>query len=235
METTNTVKWMFNEFKHVGVDFDAPEQVQTYESRQKTNLVDDRELVKRLGISAGHSVIEFGCGTGSFALAAAEVGAKIVAVDISQPMLAFAQAKVSELGISGVEFVQGGFLSYHQGEAVDFVITKFAFHHLPDFWKVIAFQRIHAMLKSNGKFYLEDVVFSFNPQNYEAALEGWINRVSSESGNGFSRADFEMHIRDEYSTFGWVLEGMLKQTGFHVVEVDYYAPTYAEYLCAKAA
>lgn len=226
---------MFNEFKHIGVDFDAPEQVLTYESRQNTKLADDRELVKRLGISAGHSVIEFGCGTGSFVLAAAEVCAEIVAVDISQPMLDFAQMKMNEFGALGVEFVRSGFLSYrHQGETVDFVVTKFALHHLPDFWKTIALQRIHALLKSNGKFYMEDVVFSFDPQSYEVALEEWIDRVSSDSGNGFTRADFEMHIRDEYSTFGWVLEEMLKQAGLRIVEVDYYAPTYAEYLCAKA-
>lgn len=225
---------MFNEFKHIGVDFDAPEQVQTYESRQKTNLVDDRELIERLGISAGHSVIEFGCGTGSFVLAAAEVGAAVIAVDISQSMLKFAQTKANELGISGIEFVQSGFLSYSHSEApVDFIVTKFAFHHLPDFWKTVALQRLHAMLKSNGKFYLEDVVFSFNPQDYEAALENWIERVSSDSGDGFSRADFEIHIREEYSTFGWMLAGMLKQVGFQVEEANYYALTYADYLCAK--
>jgi hypothetical protein len=52
-------KWLFNDFKHIGVDFDAAEQVRTYESRQKTNLADDRELVKRLGITAGQTVVEF--------------------------------------------------------------------------------------------------------------------------------------------------------------------------------
>ncbi|NJN87012.1 MAG: hypothetical protein HC881_12850 [Leptolyngbyaceae cyanobacterium SL_7_1] len=53
MKTATAPKWLYNEFEHIGVDFDAPEQVQTYESRQRTNLDDDRELVQRLGISTG--------------------------------------------------------------------------------------------------------------------------------------------------------------------------------------
>ncbi|NJL22566.1 MAG: class I SAM-dependent methyltransferase [Leptolyngbyaceae cyanobacterium SM1_3_5] len=223
-------QWRFNEFKHVGVDFDDVEQAQTYEARQKTKLAEERELVQRLGIAAEHTVIEFGCGTGIFALAAAEAGANVIAIDISKAMLNFAQAKVNERNLQA-EFVQSGFLSYQPQAPVDFVVTKFALHHLPDFWKAVALQRIHAMLKLGGKFYLEDVVFSFDLNSHETALNDWIDRVSSDSGNGFSRSDFEMHIRDEYSTFGWVVETMLRQAGFNRVEVDYYALTYAEYLC----
>lgn len=86
MNTTKAPQWKFDEFKHVGVDFDDVEQVQTYDARQKTKLAEERELVQRLGIAAEHAVIEFGCGTGIFALAAAEIGANVIAIDISKTM-----------------------------------------------------------------------------------------------------------------------------------------------------
>jgi putative AdoMet-dependent methyltransferase len=227
--------WLYDEFKHIGVDFADADQVRRYDARQQTNLEREQKLVARLGIAAGDIVVEFGPGTGAFSLAAAMNGAKVFAVDISQAMLDYAAAKAAEMKLDTIEFIQSGFLSYrHQAAPPDFVVTKFAFHHLPDFWKAIAIRQIYAMLKVGGQFYLRDVVFSFAPQDYEANIEAWINAVASETGDGFSRADFEMHVRDEYSTYGWILEGMLRQAGFSV-HTNYESPTYAEYVCIKEA
>ncbi len=227
--------WIYDEFKHIGVDFADADQVQRYDARQQTNLERDQKLVARLGIAAGDVVVEFGPGTGAFSLAAAMSGARVYAVDISQAMLDYAAAKAADRQLDTIEFIHAGFLSYqHQGTSPDYVITKFAFHHLPDFWKAIAIRHIYTMLKSGGQFYLRDVVFSFAPQDYEANIEAWIDAVASETGVGFSRANFEMHVRDEYSTYGWILEGMLRAAGF-TVHASYESPTYAEYVCIKEA
>jgi hypothetical protein len=40
-----------------------------------------------------------------------------------------------------------------------------------------------------------------------------------------------MHVREEHSTFAWIIEAMLTRSGFEIVEVNYQSPTYAEYLC----
>jgi hypothetical protein len=89
------------------------------------------------------------------------------------------------------------------------------------------------MLKPNGLFYLEDVVFSFSERSYPEAIEAWIGRVSSPSGEGFSRRDFETHVREEHSTFAWILEGMLERSGFTIEENDHSDPAYGIYLCRK--
>ena len=44
--------------------------------------------------------------------------------------------------------------------------------------------------------------------------------------------DFETHVREEYSTFTWIIEGMLDRVGFEV-ESNYLSPTIAEYICRK--
>ncbi len=40
-------------------------------------------------------------------------------------------------------------------------------------------------------------------------------------------------MRDEYSTFGWVIERMLTDVGFTLVSVDYHAPMHGTYLLRK--
>ena len=59
----------------------------------------------------------------------------------------------------GIEFHHQGFLTYeHASGTADAIATSFALHHLPDFWKGVAVQRMAAMLRPGGRMYLYDVV-----------------------------------------------------------------------------
>jgi hypothetical protein len=40
---------------------------------------------------------------------------------------------------------------------------------------------------------------------------------------GWTRADIEEHIRDENSTFTWLLEPMIERSGFRIEAADYSA------------
>ncbi|MGL4617975.1 hypothetical protein [Chroococcidiopsis sp.] len=44
--------------------------------------------------------------------------------------------------------------------------------------------------------------------------------------------DFETHVREEYSTFAWIIEGMLNRVRLEF-ESNYLSPTMAEYICRK--
>jgi hypothetical protein len=81
--------------------------------------------------------------------------------------------------------------------------------------------------------YLRDVVFSFDPNDYRSRIDAWIERVAKPAGEGFTVSDFETHLREEYSTFGWILEGLLTRAGFAIERADYPAPEYAAYVCRK--
>ncbi|PSB08959.1 SAM-dependent methyltransferase [filamentous cyanobacterium CCP2] len=219
-----------------GVDFEDVSRVTAYDRNQTASTPEkEQALVSRLGIAAGHTVIDLGAGTGTFAIQAALAGASVHAVDISRAMLNYAQSKAQKAGVATVNFHLAGFLTYeHQGEFADVVITKNALHILPDFWKMIALLKIAAFLKPKGVFYLRDVVFSFPPADYETAIEQWIAQVAKPEGQGWTVKDFQMHVREEHSTFAWAVEAMLKRAGFDIVETNYPSPTYAEYLCRKA-
>jgi ubiquinone/menaquinone biosynthesis C-methylase UbiE len=229
-----TPDYTYDEFKHIGVDFDDVKEVEAFDIKQRTNPEQDRAFLSRLGVSGKDTLIDFGCGTGSLVCQAGLLCKKAHGVDVSRPMLEYAQQRCTKQGVRNVEFHHAGFLTYeHKEELLDFAVTKSALHHLPDFWKMIALQRIHAILKSGGIFYLGDGVYSFDPLEYRSALEEWINASGSDDGQSFTRTDFAMHVRDEFSTFTWILEGMLERAGFEILEKKYPAKVRARYICRK--
>ena len=225
--------WHYDELRQVGVDFDSIDQVAAYDAKQGSNLQTELTLLARLGIVPDAVVVDLGCGTASFALAAARHGARVVAVDVSQAMLDHARRKAEAAHLSGIEFQRAGFLTFNpRPGSVDFIVSRFALHHLPDFWKQVALIRMADMLRPEGKLFLRDVSFSFPPREYERAIADWVERMPRVSG--YAREEFETHVREEHSTFAWVLEGMLGHAGFEIVESLRPAPEYAEWVCTRS-
>ncbi len=112
----------------------------------------------------------------------------------------------------GIEAVQAGFLTYeHEGEPPHAVFTRNALHHLPDFWKVIALERIAGLLASGGILRLRDIVYSFDPRDTAAALERWFAGAPDDPAHGSDAAQLAEHVREEHSTFTWLLEPMLER------------------------
>ena len=230
------VDWVYDEMRQVGVDFENPEQVAQYDSKQGSDREAERQLVERLSILPGQVVVDLGCGTGSFAREAARAGARVRAIDVSRTMLETLRDAAVREGLSDLQVEHAGFLSFEASpNSLDVVVSRFALHHLPDFWKQVALLRLHDGIRPGGCLYLRDVVFSFEANSCEASVENWIRRMPELSG--FSRQEFETHVREEYSTFAWILEGLLERAGFEIFEREYPMPEYAEYLCTpiKAA
>jgi hypothetical protein len=150
-------------------------------------------------------------------------------------MLAIMREQIERLGLANVETVQAGLLSYdHQGEPPNFVYSRNTLHHLPDFWKALALQRIAAMLPSGSILRLHDLVYSFEPSEADEVFEAWLANAAPRPEEGFTRADLETHIREEHSTFSWLLEPMLECAGFEIREASYRpSRTYAAYTCVK--
>ena len=113
------------------------------------------------------------------------------------------------------------------------VTTKSALHQLPDFWKQTALLNIAGCLRPGGLLYIWDVIFTFPPADYAQHLQTMIDDLGHTDGRGFSREDFETHIREEFSTYAWILEGLLDRAGFDIVSSDFPRPTHGEFLCRR--
>ena len=95
----------------------------------------------------------------------------------------------------------------------------------------MALSRIYGALKHGANFYLRDIVFVSMPDGSERDVEQWAD--FNIKNHGFERASVVTHMRDEYSTFGWVIERMLTEAGFTLVSADYHAPLHGTYLLRK--
>jgi SAM-dependent methyltransferase len=214
--------WLLDELASAGRENLDADHVERYDRKMDSRAVDEVELLRSCGLAASSVVVDLGCGTGQFALTAARSCRRVVAVDVSPVMLQRLQRKCIEAGIDNVEIVAAGFLSYdHLGDPADIVYSRYALHHLPDFWKVIALRRVRAMLRPGGLFRLWDVVYGFDLEQTEQRVEAWCAPFAGEVEGDWARWEMEEHIRDEHSTFTWLLEPMFVRTGFEIETAAY--------------
>jgi ubiquinone/menaquinone biosynthesis C-methylase UbiE len=196
--------------------------VSRYDIKMDAEAPGELDVLRRLGLSNDSEVVDLGAGTGQFALQAAPVCARVVAVDVSPVMLGRLRTKIDASSLTNVEVVQAGFLTYqHRGKPADFVYSRYALHHIPDFWKAIALKRIRSILRPDGMFRLWDTVYSFDLSEADARLEAWCATLDGDVESEWTRADIEEHVRDEHSTFSWLLEPMLLASGFEIEDAEY--------------
>jgi ubiquinone/menaquinone biosynthesis C-methylase UbiE len=223
--------WWYDDEKQFGLAFTDEVQAATYDARQGTTAEDEATLLKSLGFTPGMRLADLGCGTGLLVCEAARMGGLALGVDIAQAMIDFARRRAASDGLV-VEFQRAGFLNCELREThFDLITTKAAFHQLPDFWKALALLRIHRALKPGGRLYLKDVVFDAPLDRLEAVAEGWVQHIAENTG--YTRADGAAHVREEHSTFRWVLERLLNDAGFriiHTTQTGVYATFLAERL-----
>jgi SAM-dependent methyltransferase len=227
--------WFLDESAHAGAEHLDRAYVAGYEHKAGYDPGPDVARLRELGLDQTSTLVDLGAGTGVFALAAAPFCRRVVAVDVSAAMIIALNATAREQGITNLEPVRAGFLTYvHHGGPADFVYSRHALHHLPDFWKAVALSRVAAMLRQGGIFRLRDLVYSFDPRETDRALEAWLARAARRPEDGWTRAELETHVRDEHSTFTWLLEPMLEHAGLKVLERECSdSQIYAAYTCMR--
>jgi ubiquinone/menaquinone biosynthesis C-methylase UbiE len=231
-----TWPWRIDELAHAGPEHLDPGFVAGFDRKQGyPDPAGDLAALREHGIGAASTVVDLGAGTGRFALAAAAEVFRVVAVDVSAAMLAALRDRVARTGLPNVECVQAGFLSYeHTGPPADAVFTRNALHQLPDFWKVLALDRMARLLRPGGVLRLHDLIFDCQPAEAEAVADAWLENAADDPSLGYTRDDFAQHLRTEFSTFRWLFEPMLAAAGFGIVTVSFDDRVYGTYTCVRA-
>lgn len=222
--------WRIDEKRHAGTEHLDPTEVAKFDEKMPFDPSEEVDVLREFGLSGEDTVVDFGTGTGVFPLAVAEHCDRVVAVDVSKIMLGMVDEKIEDRRTRNVETVHDGFLSYdHRDDPASFVFSKDALHHLPDFWKAEALKNVGNTLEAGGIFRLRDFVFSFDPQDSRTEIESWLEE--KKRSTIFTDEELYVHFRDEYSTYGFVLEALLERTGFEILESTYEDDFYAEYTC----
>lgn len=122
----------------------------------KMSIPDEVAYKKKLQITRSYfrpemEVLEFGCGTGSTAIAHAPYVKHILAIDFSTKMIEIARAKADAAKVRNVTFQQGAIESLNASErSFDAVMGHSVLHLVEDRDAVIA--RVHDLLKPGGVF-----------------------------------------------------------------------------------
>lgn len=232
----NNPKWYYEE-KQSGVDYLDPKIAQEYDKEHlkfRNFKEEAKHIVQALEITNHDTVLDIGCGTGGIALNLVKYCNKVICVDISREMLDVLETKAKKQNINNIEIHSAGFLTYkHEGhDKVDKIVSKFALHHLPDFWKSVALLKMAEILKTGGKLYLSDLIFTFNVDDHEKSISELINRMNDAAGDSMT-GETEIHIRDEFSTYDWIMEGLLEKSGFSIDYKHTEADNFVEYVCSK--
>lgn len=122
-------------------------------SRERRNRESLNLLTARLGLRGGEHVLEIGCGTGALTLPLAEVvgeRGRLVAIDISEPMLAVARRRVEECGFQHVTFHLGDAQVFaFEAGGFDLATSRMGVMFFAD--PVAAFRNIATALKPLGR------------------------------------------------------------------------------------
>jgi SAM-dependent methyltransferase len=231
-----TERWMIDELAHAGPEHLDPAFVTGYDRKQgHPDPGEDLAVFEAHGLDGTSSVLDFGAGTGQFALAAARRLGHVTAIDVSPAMIAVLSERAAAARLANLDCVRGGFLSFqHSRPPVDGVYTRHALHQLPDFWKAVALDRIAGTLRPGGVLRLRDLIYDFRPAEAAEVFRGWLAHAATDPAAGYTGADYAEHIRTEFSTYRWLLEPMLATAGFEIVTADFAGKLYGAYTCLKA-
>jgi SAM-dependent methyltransferase len=135
--------------------YDEPEffagYLQLRRAESGLNAAVEQPALQRLLPSSftGISVLDLGCGFGDFARLAFSWGAKqVIAVDISEKMLAAARATTAD---ENVEYIRSPIESFDmQTAAFDLVVSSLALHYVEDYVAVV--KKISQALRPGGRF-----------------------------------------------------------------------------------
>jgi SAM-dependent methyltransferase len=149
----------------------------------------------------GMTVLELGCGTGTFTRELARSGADVIAIDVSAELLEIARANHSAPNVH-YQTENAYALSYPDA-AFDSVVGSSVLHHLE---VEEALRNIYRVLKPGGTIFFTEPNM-LNPQIAVQKNVPWIKRKLGDSP-------------DETAFFRWRLRCLLEQTGYRNVRID---------------
>jgi len=92
----NYSAWQYDEMQQIGKDYGNVAEVEAYDLRhnQLRNIQKESQFIlDRLAVRKEQVILDFGAGTGTFAIKAAKRCSKVYAVDVSRVMLDYAERR----------------------------------------------------------------------------------------------------------------------------------------------
>jgi cyclopropane fatty-acyl-phospholipid synthase-like methyltransferase len=145
------------------------EKADSLNSRTRKIVQNPKKLLKNY-VRSGMKVLDLGCGPGMFAVAMAEMGAKVIAADLQQEMLDKLKENIADTKYEkNISIVKCDEDKINVNEKVDFMLSFYVLHEIPN--KESFFKQARKILKDKAKLYLAEPVFEVSKNEFEHTLE----------------------------------------------------------------
>lgn len=169
-------------------------------------------------------VVDIGCGAGNNSIKlrkSMDQDFEAILMDLSQPMLDRAKARLSEVNHSHIECVAGDFRNAQvENASVDVVLAAAVLHHLrdDDDWRV-CFESIFAMLRPGGSVWITDLVTHGHPAVHDLMWSRYGNYLEALGGPEYRDKVFAYIDREDSPRPLMFQLELLRSVGFHEVDV----------------
>jgi len=169
--------------KEKKVESDLAFRFMTLGYKLRDLLQNPRRSLEKAQLGKGMSVVDYGCGPGSFTIPAAElVGqeGKVFAVDIHPLAISTVQRKASRKGLQNVEAILvEGYDTGIEASSIDRVLLIDTIHLIED--PEALFREIHRMLKPDGLLFMEKGHMAM-PEQKEVLEKTGLFRITEAQG-----------------------------------------------------
>jgi ubiquinone/menaquinone biosynthesis C-methylase UbiE len=164
------------------LDSDFAFRLMTLTYKLRDLFQNPRRSLEKARLRRGMSVVDYGCGPGSFTIPAAELVAqegKVFAVDIHPLAISNVRQKAARKGLQNVETVLvQGYDTGIQDSSIDRVLLIDTIHSIDD--PEALFREIHRMLKPDGLLYMEKGHMAMSEQKRTVEKTGLFKITESQ-------------------------------------------------------
>jgi ubiquinone/menaquinone biosynthesis C-methylase UbiE len=177
-----------------------------YEPKKSEDALRIDVVINALDPKSGESVLDLGCGVGTYAFHAARRGASCVGLDYSEESIRAARLLTQRYPVSGkTSFLVGNALELPFGDkAFDKVVCADFIEHITDAEKEVVLDEVRRVLKPGGRC----VVFTPNKRREDLADKVWtLRHVLFKDKIPFNELHYGLITRESY-------ERLLRRHGF---------------------
>lgn len=128
-------------------------------------------VVTAARVQPGESVVDIGAGTGQLSFPLAELGARVLAIDISPAMVERLEVEAVSRDVEGLEVRAQPIESVVlPALSVDVVVSSYALHHLRDRDKTRVVDQAFGWLRPGGRLVIADMMFGRGGSQGDRAL-----------------------------------------------------------------